>query len=46
MKKEGDKEVEEDLTFPDFYNEDVIKNIWNEYYKRVYLNWKSKKKTK
>ena len=22
MKKEGDKEVEEDLTFPDFYNED------------------------
>ena len=30
----------------EFYNENMIKNMWREYYLRVYLNWKSNKKNK
>ena len=26
----------------DFYNEDVLKKAWNDYYKRVFLKWKNK----
>ncbi len=30
----------------DFYNRDHVKNIWREYYPRVYNKWKDKKKIK
>ena len=30
----------------DFYNEEMVKNMWKEYYQRIYLKWKSKKNIK
>ena len=40
------EQTENSKFISDFYNEEVVKSMWNEYYKRVYLNWKSKKESK
>ena len=40
------EQVENAKFISDFYNENTLKNMWKEYYLRVYSNWKSKKNHK
>ncbi len=37
------EQVNNSIFISDFYNEDVLKKTWKEYYQRVFIKWKSKK---
>ncbi len=39
-------QVENSKFISDFYNENAVRNMWKEYYLRVYTNWKSQKNHK
>ena len=38
--------VDGSIFISEFYNKDVIKKTWRDYYERVYVKWKSKKEKK
>ena len=40
------EKVDDSKFIADFYNKDVLKKTWKEYYQRVYLKWKMKKEKK
>jgi len=41
-----EQQVNNSIFVSDFYNKDVLSKTWKDYYQRIYLKWKSKKKIK